>query len=281
MAKRLIIEQAVVAEVQPRAAKPARPHRAPAVPAGEVEYPFCDGQPMAHSQPQHRTITYATEALHSHFRNSPDVHVRGDMFVYYRNGDPDVQIVPDLMVIRGIDVAPQKSYRIWEVGVVPQFVMEVLSPSTYEDDKGDKKFVYERLGVQEYWLFDPQGGLLDPQTDRRVQGYCLNGREEYEDIPPRSYGCVRSAILELDVCAVDGNLRFWDYSSGLFLRRLSEETEAREREEQLRRQAELSEERQRRRRRVAELDAEEQRRRLREADLARRRDRAEIEELKA
>lgn len=37
----------------------------------------------------------------------------------------------------------------------PDLVVEILSKSTAVDDKGDKKDVYERFGVREYWLVDP------------------------------------------------------------------------------------------------------------------------------
>jgi Uma2 family endonuclease len=39
--------------------------------------------------------------------------------------------------------------------VVPDLVVEILSPSTAARDRGDKKDVYERNGVREYWIIDP------------------------------------------------------------------------------------------------------------------------------
>lgn len=39
--------------------------------------------------------------------------------------------------------------------VVPDLVVEVLSRSTRSRDRGEKKGVYERNGVREYWLVDP------------------------------------------------------------------------------------------------------------------------------
>jgi len=34
-------------------------------------------------------------------------------------------------------------------------VIEVLSPSTAHRDKGDKKALYEKHGVKEYWIISP------------------------------------------------------------------------------------------------------------------------------
>jgi len=41
------------------------------------------------------------------------------------------------------------------LGVVPDLVAEVLSPSTQRRDRGPKRDIYERNGVREYWLLDP------------------------------------------------------------------------------------------------------------------------------
>ena len=77
----------------------------------EVRYPDCDGEPMAENNLQQRAICYATGALRAHFLNRSDVHVRGDMFIYYRNGDPKINIVPDVFVVFGDVDVPQTSYQ--------------------------------------------------------------------------------------------------------------------------------------------------------------------------
>jgi len=43
---------------------------------------------------------------------------------------------------------------------VPLFVMEVASKSTGRNDTGDKRRAYEAIGVPEYIVFDPDGGVL-------------------------------------------------------------------------------------------------------------------------
>jgi Uma2 family endonuclease len=40
--------------------------------------------------------------------------------------------------------------------VVPDLVVEILSGSTASHDRGEKKAIYERNGVREYWLIDPR-----------------------------------------------------------------------------------------------------------------------------
>ncbi|MCU0403249.1 MAG: Uma2 family endonuclease [Chitinophagaceae bacterium] len=47
----------------------------------------------------------------------------------------------------------------------PELVIEVLSPSTAKYDLEDKKDIYERYGVKEYWIVDP--------ADKNTVGYTL------------------------------------------------------------------------------------------------------------
>ena len=48
--------------------------------------------------------------------------------------------------------------------VAPDLVVEILSPSTAALDRGEKKDVYERSGVREYWLIDPRARALQVFT---------------------------------------------------------------------------------------------------------------------
>jgi len=67
---------------------------------------------------------------------------------------------PDVMVLG----RPLPSGDIASISVVdasaPLFVMEVASKSTGRNDTGDKRRAYEAIGVPEYIVFDPDGGVL-------------------------------------------------------------------------------------------------------------------------
>ena len=39
---------------------------------------------------------------------------------------------------------------------IPALVIEILSPSTARRDRGEKKKIYERNGVEEYWIVSPE-----------------------------------------------------------------------------------------------------------------------------
>ena len=80
---------------------------------------------MEQNDYEHSTICYAAEALRDHFRNRPDMHVRGDMFIYYERWKPAKNVVPDIMVVRGVETVSRRSYRLWKVREAPDFVMEI------------------------------------------------------------------------------------------------------------------------------------------------------------
>ena len=71
----------------------------------------------------------------------------GDLEVYYNNDEN--YIIPDFTIVCNKDFTKRG------VANPPEFVVEVLSPSTHSRDKTIKKAKYEALGVVEYWLISP------------------------------------------------------------------------------------------------------------------------------
>jgi Uma2 family endonuclease len=62
-------------------------------------------------------------------------------------------LVPDLVF-----VSRQRATRLTEKNLQgpPDLVIEILSPGTRSRDERLKRDVYERVGVEEYWLVDPE-----------------------------------------------------------------------------------------------------------------------------
>jgi len=72
--------------------------------------------------------------------------------------DEDNQFQPDLIAIRHEREPIIKEKRIEGA---PNLVVEILSPSTSQNDKIRKKRQYERFGVEEYWIADPVHLTID------------------------------------------------------------------------------------------------------------------------
>lgn len=51
-------------------------------------------------------------------------------------GDPETRVVPEVMVVRGVHTGLRGSYRLWEEGKPPDFVLEVGSTSTHLKEGG-------------------------------------------------------------------------------------------------------------------------------------------------
>ena len=52
-------------------------------------------------------------------------------------------MAPDVMVVLGVDGSHRRTYRMWEEGGrAPDFVLEVISSTTQENDAGEKRKTY-------------------------------------------------------------------------------------------------------------------------------------------
>lgn len=131
----------------------------------QVVYPESDGEPMAESWLQAEVIRMLVAGFIRLFAGHPGVVVGGDNFWYPVKGDPRTVVAPDVFVIVGMPAVPplreMGSYRQWEHGGHPTFVVEVLSPSNTYREMLRKRDFYERFGVDEYWVFEPEDGTLE------------------------------------------------------------------------------------------------------------------------
>ncbi len=217
-ARGLVDQQVVVPVAQPRRVAWRPPQTVPEA----VEYPSSDGRPVAENQRQRRALDAILPALEHHFAWREDVLVGGDLLIYYEKGNPDVRVAPDVFVALGVRREPPRdSYLVWKEGRVPQFVLEVASRSTADNDRTHKRELYQWLQVEEYWLYDPSGGLHEV----RLQGLRLQG-ERYEEIAAESGGAgevrLRSAVLGLEMVFDGERLRLWDPGAKQYLESLPE-----------------------------------------------------------
>ena len=94
------------------------------------------------------------------YAHDPNILVGSNLQLEAKDGKRRDVVVPDVFVVFGVLDKDRDSYKVWEEGKVPDFVLEVASKGTYEKDVGSKKDTYERMGVREYCVFDPKGACI-------------------------------------------------------------------------------------------------------------------------
>jgi Uma2 family endonuclease len=187
----------------------------------EVEYPYSDGKPMAESDLHRDEMVYLIQALDDRYRETPDVYVAGNLFLYYAKGDRKAVVAPDVFLVKGVPKGKRKSFLLWKEGSGPCFVVEVTSESTRDEDLDTKKDRYQRLGVEEYFLHDPLSEYLSPA----LQGYRLqDGR--YRRIAPEPDGTLVSTTTGLRLRREGVHLRLIDLRTGTLLLSAQETREA-------------------------------------------------------
>ena len=135
----------------------------------EVEYPESDGEPMGENSRQVEWIIRLFEGLDVQFRHDPNVLVAGDLFWYPVEGDNRTRTAPDVMVIFGRPKGPRRSYLQWkEGGIAPQVVIEIHSPGNTAAVWHTRFDFYQRFGVEECYL-------LDPEPPASLQGWRRRG----------------------------------------------------------------------------------------------------------
>lgn len=95
--------------------------------------------------------------------------------------EPDFSFVSDKRMAATPPTKPDQFLR-----AVPNLVIEILSPSTAKRDHTEKKDIYARNGVDEYWIVDPR--------HRAVTVFHL-GEHAYEAGRTFTRGRVRSRVL--------------------------------------------------------------------------------------
>lgn len=77
--------------------------------------------------------------------------------------EPDISFIANDRLTAGPAPQPGKFLKI-----VPNLVVEILSPATAQKDRTEKKAIYEENGVEEYWLVDTKR--------REITVYVLTGK---------------------------------------------------------------------------------------------------------
>lgn len=161
----------------------------PRIPRGE-DLPFEDGVPME-TERHREQMLLLIDTLRDAWRERWDYYLGGNQAVYFsetqvRNQDFRA---PDFFLVLDTERRQRDGWVVWEEdGRVPDVVIELLSASTEDIDRGRKKRIYERLRIPFYAVYDP--------FDGRFEAWALEtGR--YRELPKDDLGRVWCAPPQL------------------------------------------------------------------------------------
>ena len=175
--------------------------------AAEIQCPPSDllsDEPPLETDLHRDQIDLLIRLLKWWWRDRQDVYVSGNLTIYYNQQQLKSRDFrgPDFFVVLGVEKRPRKSWVVWdEGGKYPDVIVEILSDTTAQVDKGLKKDLYQHtFRTPDYFLFDP--------FTLELQGFHLvDGR--YEEISPTSEGWLWSQQLGLYLGIHADQLRFF------------------------------------------------------------------------
>lgn len=163
------------------------------------------------------------------FHRRPDVFIDTDTHICYDPSNLNIRVAPDVYVVFGVDsqaIRPRLIYLPWEVGKMPDWVLEIASESTRRVDLLRKPAIYASLGIPEFWRFDPKCG--------GYYGFALDGLRlvdgEYQpiELTTEPDGILKgySEVLELSLAWDNGWPRFYDPFTGEYLQNWRQDRDA-------------------------------------------------------
>ncbi|VXD14964.1 Uma2 family endonuclease [Planktothrix paucivesiculata] len=143
------------------------------------------------------------KCLDWYWRDRNDYFATGNLTVYFSPNQKKSEHFrgPDFFVVLDTEKKPRRSWVVWEEGKYPNIIIELLSPSTAEIDKGLKKQLYQdNFRTFDYFWFDPD--TLELAGFHLVEG-------KYQPLEPNSQGWLWSQQLELFLGLYNSQLRFF------------------------------------------------------------------------
>ena len=171
------------------------------LPPTQAELPCDDGIPME-TQRHKLQMDILIDTIQPWLDQRADGYVGGNMFVYYSLAQLKNQDFrgPDFFAVLGVPKTERLSWVVWEEGKPPDVVIELLSESTANNDKNQKKLIYQnQMRVSEYFWYDP----FNPND---FAGFDLNSGV-YQQIALNDKNHLISKVLDLALVRWQGNYR--------------------------------------------------------------------------
>ncbi len=166
------------------------------------------------------------------FGQRPDTFLSSNTIICYDPSDLNVRVSPDVYLAFGVDaqaIRPRKLYLPWEVGKPPDWVLEIGSASTGREDVGRKRDIYARIGVPEYWRFDPSKES-EYHGQKLAGDRLVGGVYEPIELTTAPDGLLKgySDLLGLSLCWANGWPRLYDPATDTYLESWQDVEAARE-----------------------------------------------------
>ncbi|MBD2507272.1 Uma2 family endonuclease [Nostoc muscorum FACHB-395] len=149
-------------------------------------------------------MTLLIQCLEWLWQNRNDFYASGNLTIYYSPHQRKSENFrgPDFFVVLGTERKPRKSWVVWEEdGKYPNLIIEILSDSTGDTDKGLKKQIYQDIfRTPDYFWFDPE-------TLEFAGFHLLDGK--YQSLEPNPQGWLWSQQLGLHLGVYQEKLRFF------------------------------------------------------------------------
>ncbi len=173
----------------------------------EIVFPPSDlwsDEPPLESDLHLRQIILFLQSLEHLWRNRTDFYAAGNLTIYFSPENIKSRDFrgPDFFVVLGTERRPRKSWVVWgEGGKYPNIIVEILSDSTADVDRGLKKQLYQDVfRTPDYFWFDPDS--------LEFQGFhLLDGT--YHPLAPDPQGHLWSQQLGLFLGIYQQKLRFF------------------------------------------------------------------------
>ena len=166
----------------------------------EDDLPYDDGEPM--ETPQHRDqMNLLIESLKAYWKSDKKYYIGGNMFLHFDLSGKKKFRGPDFFLVMDADDKPRKSWVVWQENMrFPDVIIEIMSDSTKNIDKIDKKELYEQtFKTQEYYIYDP--------FSQEFEGYRLSGLH-YKTVLPDKKRRIFSPVTDLWLVIEDNCLRW-------------------------------------------------------------------------
>jgi Uma2 family endonuclease len=175
----------------------------------DPRYPDSDGRFMGDTDFHNHAMREIVETLEDFYAPEPDVYIASNLIMYYEEGEPAKRKDPDVLLAKKVGKHKRRSFRVWEEKTFPSVLFEIASKKTWKNDVGEKRDLYTRINIKEYFIFDPEERYLDPP----LQGF-RTGHGKSIPMTPNADGSLTSKEMGL-ILFVDGSsLRFKDAATG-------------------------------------------------------------------